>query len=178
MQPVILLLASGQGKRFLDSGGATHKLQARLGAFTILEHSLTTVRASGLQYHLEQGEHAGMGDAIAAAVRARPGAASWLILPADLPLLQAQTIRQVAHAPANLAVVRPIYRGRPGHPVRFSRLCVEALLALSGNQGAAAVVRAYGLTELSVDDPGCVTDIDTKQDLQRALRIMRLRDEA
>jgi molybdenum cofactor cytidylyltransferase len=178
MQPVILLLASGQGKRFLDSGGATHKLQAQLGDHTVLEHSLATVRASGLQYHLEQGDHAGMGDAIAAAVRACLGAASWLILPADLPLLQAQTIRQVAQAPANLAVVRPIYRGRPGHPVRFSRLCAEALLALSGNHGAAAVVRAYGLTELSVDDPGCVTDVDTQQDLQQALRIMRLCDEA
>jgi len=60
--------------------------------------------------------------------------------------------------------------------VRFSRLCAEALLALSGNQGAAVVVRAYGLTELSVNDPGCVTDIDTQQDLQEALRIMRLFD--
>jgi molybdenum cofactor cytidylyltransferase len=175
MQPVVIVLASGRGERFLASGGSTHKLQALLGNKTVLQHTLDAVRASGLPFHLEQGAHPGMGDSIAAAVRATLDADGWLILPADLPLIQPETLRQVATAPAQHAVLRPVYQGRRGHPVRFGRSCGPQLLELKGNQGAAPVVIAQGATELIVDDAGCVTDIDTMQDLQQALALLRQR---
>ena len=38
--PVVLVLASGRGERFRASGGTTHKLQALLGARTVLDHTL------------------------------------------------------------------------------------------------------------------------------------------
>jgi molybdenum cofactor cytidylyltransferase len=133
------------------------------------------VRASGLPYHLEQGAHAGMGDSIAAAVRATQDAAGWLILPADLPLVRPDTLRQVAEASAQHAVVRPVYQGRHGHPVRFARSCLPALLDLQGNQGAAPIVRAHGAMELIVEDAGCVTDIDTVQDLAQAQALLQQR---
>ena len=41
------------------------------------------------------------------------------------------------------------------------------LMALSGERGAADIVRSNDAAELAVDDAGCVTDIDTVQDLQR-----------
>jgi molybdenum cofactor cytidylyltransferase len=173
MRPVVIVLASGRGERFLASGGRTHKLQALLGDKPVLQHTLDAVRASGLPLHLEQADHTGMGDAIAAAVRATVAAEGWLILPADLPLVQPETLQRVAAAPAEQAVVRPVYEGRHGHPVRFARGCGPALMALSGAQGAAAVVRVYGVTELAVDDAGCVTDIDTVQDLQRAAQLLQ-----
>jgi len=175
MQPVVIVLASGRGERFAASGGATHKLQALLGDQTVLQHTLDAVRASGLPYHLEQGAHAGMGDSIAAAVRATQDAAGWLILPADLPLVQAETLRRLAAAPAQHAVVRPVYQGRHGHPVRFARGCLPALLNLKGNQGAAPIVRAHDAMELIVDDAGCVTDIDTVQDLVRVQALLQQR---
>jgi molybdenum cofactor cytidylyltransferase len=37
-----------------------------------------------------------MGDSIAAAVKATAGAKGWLILPADLPLVQAATLHELA----------------------------------------------------------------------------------
>ncbi|MDP3700403.1 MAG: NTP transferase domain-containing protein [Hylemonella sp.] len=175
MNPVVLVLASGRGERFLASGGSTHKLQALLGNKTVLQHTLDAVRASGLPYHLEHAGHPGMGDSIAAAVRATADADGWLILPADLPLVLPETLRRVATAPAEQALVRPVYQGRHGHPVRFARACAAALLALTGETGAAPVVRQFGVTELQVDDAGCVTDIDTVQDLQQALQILRSR---
>ncbi len=168
MTPVVLVLASGRGERFRAAGGSTHKLQAPLGGQTVLEHTLAAVRASGLPCHLETASHPGMGDSIAAAVRATADAQGWLILPADLPLVLPETLCRIAQAPDDQAVVRPVYQGQPGHPVRFSRACAAALLALAGERGAAAVVRAHPLWTVAVDDAGCVMDIDTPEDLQRA----------
>jgi molybdenum cofactor cytidylyltransferase len=94
--PTVIVLASGRGERFIASGGPTHKLQALLEGQTVLAHTLAAVRASGLPWHLEDAGHAGMGDSISAAVRATSGAQGWLILPGDLPLVEAQTLRAVA----------------------------------------------------------------------------------
>ncbi|MCZ8253137.1 MAG: nucleotidyltransferase family protein [Hylemonella sp.] len=175
MNPTVLVLASGRGERFLAAGGGTHKLQALLDGKTVLQHTLDAVRASGLPWHLEEAPHPGMGDSIAAAVRATPHAEGWLILPADLPLVLPETLRRIAAAPDEQTVVRPIYQGRQGHPVRFARTCAEALMALGGKSGAAAVVRRHRLWTLAVDDPGCVTDIDTPEDLVRARQILQAR---
>lgn len=175
MKPVVLVLASGRGERFLASGGSTHKLQALLDDRTVLQHTLEAVRASGLPCHLEEAPHPGMGDSIAAAVRATADAEGWLILPADLPLVLPDTLRRVAAAPEEQTVVRPVYQGRQGHPVRFNRDCAQALLALGGEQGAASIVRRHRLWTIEVDDPGCVMDIDTPQDLQQAQQLLRSR---
>jgi len=171
--PTVIILASGRGERFAASGGGTHKLQARLGDKTVLQHTLDAVQASGLPWHLEDAGHPGMGDSIAAAVRATAQAAGWLILPADLPLIQSDTLRAVAAALSDHEVVVPVYRGQRGHPVGFAARCRPALLALKGNQGAAPVVRAHAAIEFIVDDVGCVTDIDTVEDLQAAARLMQ-----
>lgn len=171
--PVVLVLASGRGERFIASGGTTHKLQALLHGKPVLQHTLDAVRASGLPWHLEDAGHPGMGDSIAAAVRATRAAAGWLILPADLPLIQAATLLQVAEAlgQAEASLVVPYYQGQRGHPVAFAAACRDDLLALRGDQGAAAVLRAQAalnrVVHLPVQDIGCVTDIDTLQDLQR-----------
>jgi molybdenum cofactor cytidylyltransferase len=173
--PTVLILASGRGARYQASGGQGSKLQARLGGKPVLEHTLDAVRASGLPFHLETGPHAGMGDSIAAAVRATHNAAGWLILPADLPLVQSATLLAVARGLERHAVVVPCFAGQRGHPVGFAAPCRDALLALTGNKGAAPVVAAYGAIELVVDDIGTVTDIDTVHDLETAKRLWLLR---
>ncbi len=96
--PIVIVLASGLGERFAASGGAVHKLQALLDGVPVLERTLAAVRASGLPWHLEDAGHAGMGDSIAAAVRKTPDASGWLILPADLPLVRADTLLTMAAA--------------------------------------------------------------------------------
>ncbi len=178
-KPTVLVLASGRGERFAASGGGTHKLQALLAGKPVLQHTLDAVAASGLPLHVEDAGHPGMGDSIAAAVRATPDAAGWLILPGDLPLVQAATLRAVAHALAQHAVVVPMFKGARGHPVGFSAACRDALLNLKGNQGAAGVVHAHAATNsvayLDVTDEGIVTDIDTLDDLRRAEELLEKR---
>lgn len=166
--PVVLVLASGRGERFRASGGQGSKLQALLGGRPVLARTLDAVRASGLPFHLEDAGHPGMGDTIAAAVRATRGAPGWLVLPGDLPLVAPATLRAVAAALAGGQVVVPVHLGRRGHPVGFPAACGQALAALSGPQGAAPVVRGHAVIELAVADAGCVTDIDTLDDLARA----------
>ena len=97
-QPTVLVLASGRGERFLASGGQSHKLKALLSGKPVLQHTLDAVRASGLPWHVEDAGHPGMGDSIAAAVRATVDSDGWLILPGDLPLIQPATIALLAGA--------------------------------------------------------------------------------
>ena len=179
--PVVLVLASGRGQRFAASGGAVHKLRAPLGTSTVLEHTLAAVRASGLPWHLEDAGHPGMGDSIAAAVRATAGAAGWLVLPGDLPLVQPETLRTIAAAlsDTDCTVAMPLYRGERGHPVGFAAQCLQGLLALTGEQGAASLVRAQAqqgrVRLVEVQDEGAVTDVDTVQDLERAAQRLAAR---
>ena len=171
--PTVIVLASGRGERFTASGGNTHKLQARLANKTLLQHTLDAVLTSGLPWHLEDAGHPGMGDSIAAAVAATAQAAGWLILPADLPLIQCKTLQAVATALRDHEVVVPVCQGQRGHPVGFSAACRQALLNLKGNQGASPVVLAYTAIELIVNDVGCITDIDSVDDLRAAERLLR-----
>jgi len=175
--PVVLVLASGRGERFAAAGGEGSKLQALLAGVPVLQRTLQAVRASALDWHLEDAPHPGMGDSIAAAVRATRGAGGWLVLPGDLPLVQPQTLQAVAAALAGHCVVLPRFGGQRGHPVGFPAECGDALAALAGEQGAAALVRASAAAGrvhvLDLDDAGIVTDIDTPADLARAQELLR-----
>jgi molybdenum cofactor cytidylyltransferase len=166
--PTVIVLASGRGERFAASGGQVHKLQALLGGKKIIDWTLDAVRASGLPYHVENAGHPGMGDSIAAAVRATHNAHGWLILPADLPLIQPATLLAVAQALQHAPLVYPKFQGQRGHPVGFSRIYAAQLANLQGNKGAAQLILAQAATELIVFDVGCVTDVDTLEDLERA----------
>ena len=192
--PTVLILASGRGERFLASGGQTHKLQALLHGKTVLQHTLDAVMASGLPWHVEDAGHPGMGDSIAAALAKTSNAAGWLILPADLPLVQPQTLLAVAQALQTNDVVQPCYLpegdalavahrvvegGRIieqfGHPVGFAAVCRQDLLKLRGMKGAAGVIKQYSAIKLIVNDIGIVTDIDTLDDLKHATELIQSR---
>ncbi|MFT4099547.1 MAG: nucleotidyltransferase family protein [Burkholderiaceae bacterium] len=176
--PTVIVLAAGRGRRFARSGGATHKLDALLGGVPVLEHVLRSVAASGLPCHVvrpadrSSAAADGMGDSIARGVAATADAAGWLILPGDLPLVAPESLLRVAQGLAVQPVVLPVWNGRQGHPVGFGGGCRAALMALGGDVGAAAIVRAHRragtLLALHLDDPGIATDIDTLDDLAQA----------
>ena len=171
--PVVIVLAAGRGERFAASGGTTHKLQALLAGKRVIDHVLDAVKASGLACHVVDADptRPGMGDSIAAGVKATSSATAWLILPADLPLISPTTLCDIAFAPP-CAITVPMYQGQRGHPVRFGVECATELRNLHGNQGAAQLIRAQAATDsiafLDVDDLGCVFDVDTLGDLARA----------
>ncbi len=165
--PTVIILAAGLGERFKTSGATQNKLNALLCGQRVRDHVMAAVRASGLPCHVVERAHTshlnnpGMGDSIACGVAATPDASAWLILPADLPLIQANTLSAVALALQQHAVVVPRYQGQSGHPVGFDASCGAALLKLTGDQGARAVVAQHTVHRLDVADAGCVLDVDT-----------------
>ncbi|MEY4911480.1 MAG: hypothetical protein RL761_1143, partial [Pseudomonadota bacterium] len=106
-----------------------------------------------------------------------PDANGWLMLPADLPLIQPATLLQVAQALQTNDVVLPCYISdgaeQRGHPVGFAAVCRQDLLDLRGNKGAVCVIIAYKAMKLIVNDIGIVTDIDTLDDLARAEALLQ-----
>ena len=175
--PTILILAAGRSTRFRAAAG-TDKLQELLLGKRVRDWVTQAAQDSGLPWHVVEAAHTahllqpGMGDSIACGVGATADAAGWLVLPADLPLIQADSLRAVAHALHLHGVVLPHYQGTRGHPVGFGAAARAELLALRGDGGAAAVVGNWkargGLGMLALDDIGCVTDVDTPQALQAA----------
>jgi molybdenum cofactor cytidylyltransferase len=166
-QPTVLILASGRGERFRASGGQGSKLAALISGKTVLQWTLDAVKSTGLPWHLEDAGHPGMGDSIAAAVRATLASNGWLILPADLPMIAPETVLAAARCLENGAqAVYPIYQGQRGHPVGFAAASGSELRNLKGNRGAAGILSALDAIEFIVSDAGCATDIDTLEQLE------------
>jgi len=107
----------------------------------------------------------GMGYSIAAGVSARPDAMGWLILPGDMPIVQAATLRAVAEQLGQHPVVYAQYHGRRGHPVAFASELYSELTGLRGDEGARRLVARYPAFGLEVDDAGVLIDVDTEADL-------------
>ena len=61
-------------------------------------------------------------------------------------------------------ILRAVHGGRHGHPVIFKREVFEALRAADPAVGAKAVMRAIGVEDIEVDDPGILQDVDTPED--------------
>jgi molybdenum cofactor cytidylyltransferase len=111
-----------------------------------------------------------MAGSIACGVNAADDADGWVIALADMPLLRTSSVAQVAAAIAfGARIAAPLYQGRRGHPVGFSREFGPALRALHGDMGARHLLRQHrdALVELTLDDPGTVIDIDIPTDLPR-----------
>lgn len=110
----------------------------------------------------------GMGASLACGINAAKDAEGWIVALADMPWVAPSTIRRVAAALADGAMVAaPFHGGARGHPVGFSTACYAALAALTGDEGAKSVVAAHrdSLSRVDVDDPGTLRDVDAPADL-------------
>jgi molybdenum cofactor cytidylyltransferase len=190
IRPAIVVLAAGSGSRF---EGNSHKLEQPFHGSTVLatsvRHAVETqlpvvvVTTAQLAPQLARqiatrdlvvlsAEEAarGVGHSIAAGVAERSGAAGWLVLPADMPLILPGSILAVATALADHAVVCAEYQGRRGHPVGFAAELYSELIMLSGDDGARRLVARYPSFGQAVNDPGVLLGVDTAGDLA-ALRL-------
>ena len=115
----------------------------------------------------------GMGASLRAAAQAVPeDAAGVFVLLGDMPTIDPATVRHLARAfkgPHDIVV--PTHRGRRGHPVLFGATWLPALRALSGDEGARALLESAGapLTRVPVEDPGIHLDVDRPEDLVRVV---------
>ena len=113
----------------------------------------------------------GMGASLACGVAAAPDADGWIVALADMPWIAPATIIRVVDTLTNGAeIVAPTWNGERGHPVGFAKSYGALLMALTGDEGARAVIaaRQWALQLVAVDDPGVLRDIDRPEDLRPA----------
>ncbi len=115
----------------------------------------------------------GMGASLRTAVQALPDDATGaFVFLGDMPAIDPATPRRLARALSGPeSVVAPTFLGRRGHPVLFGAAWFPALRALSGDEGARALVESAGarLARIPVEDPGIHLDVDRPDDLARAV---------
>ena len=96
----------------------------------------------------------------------RPGVTAALVTLVDVPLVRPSTVAALLGRVAGSAapVLRAAHAGRHGHPVVFTRAVFAALRGADAAIGARAVMRAFAVEDVAVDDPGVLRDVDTPQD--------------
>jgi molybdenum cofactor cytidylyltransferase len=132
------------------------------------------VRRSGLILAINPDPERGMLSSILAGLAALGGTAGWreplLISPADLPALQAETIRATLAAlgAPDSALAWPTYRGKNGHPLGIAPEAVAEIPTLDPAIGLKQLrERSAGRTiEIGVDDAGAVSDVDTAEEYE------------
>jgi len=95
----------------------------------------------------------------------------------DMPYIPVQLFEQLADRTAGTsgsaekAIIRPVYRGRPGHPVLLKRETSETIRGIDPAGSMRMVFETHslntgrGVLNVPVDTRGCVYDIDTLDDL-------------
>jgi molybdenum cofactor cytidylyltransferase len=190
-----LILAGGAGRRF-GAGELGAKLLADLAGAPLIRRVTERVLAAGFA---EVIAITGAGDAVirqalagadlsishapdwaegmAATLRAgiaavSDEAAGVCIFLGDMPLVPVGLCPALAEAAVRTGyAARPRCEGQPGHPVAFTRAAFADLMALQGDQGATALLKARpeAVAYLDTADTGALLDIDTPADLAAAV---------
>lgn len=190
----LLLMAAGRSRRFKIASHGRHKLlyQPDPSIPCILESTYQKARAifdaqqicivvnhaepevkqfaQRLESPVQLIHSNGIGESIAQAVTAHQDWSGILILHADLPLIQKETIQSVVGALEHHIMVRPLYQNHAGHPVGFQPLVYPQLIALKGDQGANKILAQDHVTFIPVQDEGSIQDIDTPKDFENYLQ--------
>ena len=91
---------------------------------------------------------------------------------ADMPLVTPSTYRLIASYAGppdrRRCVVRPVYQGKPGHPVLFPEGTVDLIAGLAPEAGTRDLLARFPLVQMAGEDPSVVIDIDTPEDYERA----------
>jgi molybdenum cofactor cytidylyltransferase len=187
-QVVPILLAAGASRRFggdkltqLLPDGRPLALAAAQTLIRALGRVLVVVRSgdapvsrclsrqAGVHLVVCPRAERGMGYSIGCGVGAGSGSAGWLIALADMPYVRVETIGRLAsRLIQGAAIVAPLYRGRRGQPVGFSRRFRMPLQSLRGEQGGRTLLEAHrsGLELIPCEDPGVLRDVDIPADLE------------
>jgi CTP:molybdopterin cytidylyltransferase MocA len=92
----------------------------------------------------------------------------------DHPLISEELVAELIHTfyLTGAPIVLPVFAGKRGHPVIFSALVFDELLAAPLDQGARSVVWAHAndLVEMPTTEEGCVLNLNDPDTLARATK--------
>lgn len=188
-----ILLAAGFSRRFGTANKLLHNLpDGRAIAIAAAEHLITALPVSvavvradntilsdalkALGFHVVycDANASLMADSLVMAVQYASTLSlttkGYVIALADMPYIAPTTIQAVANQLSHVGgIVIPTFEGKRGHPVGFSANYHDALLRLSGDEGAKSIVKTHAdaVTLLACEDAGILADIDTFADLSK-----------
>lgn len=185
-----ILLAAGQGKRF-DATGLKHKLLQSLSTGQSVVHASAAClqsalpdcfavvgsQTSAVQHALQalsfpavtcDDAELGMAHSLRTGLLHLPVEAdAFIIALADMPFVRGDSIRAIAkQLAAGAGIVVPVFNGQRGNPVGFAKEYRQVLLELRGDRGARQLLQNLPVTELPLDDPGILRDVDFPEDLR------------
>lgn len=125
---------------------------------------------------IHHGWREGMGSSLRAGLTAleaqAPGWAGVLVLPCDLPRVDADSLRRLVEAARSrpeLALVASTFAGTVGPPAIFPERFAAELRALSGDRGARALLERHAGELVTVEMPEAAADVDDAGDLRELL---------
>jgi molybdenum cofactor cytidylyltransferase len=94
------------------------------------------------------------------------------VWPADHPAVRASTLESLARAASRDRAVIPVFTGRRGHPAIVGADLVFEIARLPANAGLRQLWRSRSdaVSELAVDDPGVIENLDDPETYERARR--------
>ena len=188
--PTVLILAAPQP----ESARARPELTSPLGALSTLDTTLRRVLTSAMPLLLvapDEQAHAALsllphqevlavspprpGQShsdwlvrnIASGVMHRPQSPGWLLLPADMPMLQTSTLHTVANGLRQGPIAYPCHRHRRGHPIAVSSELFSELVRMECEQDLRRLAARYPSMDVDVDDPGIHTATDAQAGLNQ-----------
>lgn len=101
-----------------------------------------------------------------------PKASGVFIWPADCPAVSPQTVKLLARSADPTLVLIPAYRSRRGHPALLGRDLIPAVDGVPPREGLRHLwrTRAEAVTEIAVDDPGVLQNLDTPEAYRAAIK--------
>jgi molybdenum cofactor cytidylyltransferase len=121
-----------------------------------------------LTFHHAAAYASGMAASLKTGVTAARSAKAILVCLGDMPFVRPDTLDRLAAAYDGQAAILPTYRGQRGNPVLLGASLFPAILTLTGDEGARALLKSIPdqVAELALDDPGTLRDIDRPEALR------------
>jgi len=182
-KPQVIMLAAGQSSRF-----GSHKLMHKMpdgrplilhSLIPYLENDLPVcvicksedevlvqlLKNNKIRVLIAPDAHEGMGNSLSFGVKQLVSEGGWLIALADMPYLLSSSVKKLLPNYQD-TIVRPTVDEGAGHPVYFPHVYQAQLAQLSGDEGARNILKTAQVKYLSLEDSGCLVDVDRPQDLR------------
>jgi molybdenum cofactor cytidylyltransferase len=187
----VIILAGGLSTRMKQ-----FKPLMPLGKGTVLDHVISTFKSADIDVLLVVGYRRdtiesslknrditiiynpdyekGMFTSVQAGVRGlKPGYRYFFILPADIPLVTKETIKNLMDTAIKNPgkIIYPVFKGKRGHPPLIPSAIATEISAEKKDSNLKSVLKTHGdiSMEVLVDDKFILFDIDTPDDYQAML---------
>jgi molybdenum cofactor cytidylyltransferase len=161
------LLAAIDGKPMVRHTAEAILASAVWPVLVVTGHEAAAIEAAlvGLpvSFHHAPDYAEGMSASLKAGVAGLPDVCSGaLICLGDMPYIRPDALDRLADAHAGQAALFPSYGGKRGNPVLLARSLFADIMRLTGDQGARVILKSIPdqVSELAVDDPGVLRDVD------------------